>query len=399
MVTRRGVHRPPRTPWVLGVRPTTVVAMEPIRLAGPADVLAVLPYQLGYHPSESLVAIALHERQIGLVERIDLPPQDAVEDACTALVPPLLREEPDAVLLVGYESRPGDALPLADAVRDALVAAEVPVLDRLVVRDGRWYAPDCDHGCCPSVGHEQDVPRDVPAVAQFVALEVAPLPGRESLAQLVAADPSRTPAVAAALEDIGARADGRSFGGRAVAVHRLRHLATWAKVLDVAGADQFRGAFELGPEEVALLVAGLRDVELRDAVIAWVCPGTLPFDALSVDLVDALHSCLPEPAWLQGGGERAAVGGRRVLSRLQAVARAVPDDDCAAVLTVLANLAWWLGDGALTRVALDRALQHHPGYRLARLLERMVDLGVRSRPAAEPPPRHGFGSVPGGLSA
>ena len=57
----------------------------------------------------------------------------------------------------------------------------------------------------------------------------------------------------------------------------------------------------------------------------------------------------------------------------------MPDEHAAALLTVLANLAWWLGDGALTRVALDRALEHSPGYRLARLLERMVDLGVRPR--------------------
>jgi hypothetical protein len=35
------------------------------------------------------------------------------------------------------------------------------------------------------------------------------------------------------------------------------------------------------------------------------------------------------------------------------------------------------GNGALTRVALDRALRCDPGYRLALLLERMVDLGLR----------------------
>ena len=406
--------------------------MEPIRLSGPADVLAVLPYQLGYHPSDSLVALALRDRQIGLVERIDLPPEDAVDAACAAMVPPLVREEPDGVLLVGYESRPGAAMPLADAVRDDLVAAGVVVLDRLVVRDGRWHTPDCTTGCCPTAGHDQEVPRDAAAVAPFVALEVAPLPGRESLAALVTADPALTAPVAAALADLGARADSRASGDRAVAVRRLRFLATWARALDVSdrseagagsgagarsGVGARRGAGERGepggrapsrarsrrrhpgdrgslgpggdvltPDDIALLVASLRDVQLRDGLIAWVCPGTLPLEALSPDVVDALHSCLPEPVWdRRRGQDDAVVAGRRVVRRLQEVVRAVPDEEAAALLTVLANLAWWLGDGALTRVALDRALAASPGYRLARLLEQMVDLGLRTRSGAGSP--------------
>jgi transposase len=40
-------------------------------------------------------------------------------------------------------------------------------------------------------------------------------------------------------------------------------------------------------------------------------------------------------------------------------------------------VAWWRGDGALARTCLDRALDATPGYRLALLLERMLDLGVR----------------------
>jgi len=47
------------------------------------------------------------------------------------------------------------------------------------------------------------------------------------------------------------------------------------------------------------------------------------------------------------------------------------------VVTVLATFTWWRGDGAVTRVALDRALRVDPGYRLAQLLERMVDLAIR----------------------
>jgi transposase len=65
-----------------------------------------------------------------------------------------------------------------------------------------------------------------------------------------------------------------------------------------------------------------------------------------------------------------------------ALCRALPDGQAAPMLTVLANVAWWLGDGALARTALERALAVEPGYRLARLLDRMVVLAIRPRVTA-----------------
>ena len=44
---------------------------------------------------------------------------------------------------------------------------------------------------------------------------------------------------------------------------------------------------------------------------------------------------------------------------------------------MLASYAWWLGDGALASVALDRALTINPAYRLAQLVEKMVHLAIR----------------------
>ena len=51
--------------------------------------------------------------------------------------------------------------------------------------------------------------------------------------------------------------------------------------------------------------------------------------------------------------------------------------EAAAVCTVAAHVAWVEGDGALARAAIDRALRLVPGYRLALLLERLVDAGLR----------------------
>jgi hypothetical protein len=307
----------------------------------------------------------------------------------------VLQEEPDAVLLVAYETRAGDGRPGLAAVRRRLVRAGVGVLDRLVVRDGRWFAVDCVDGCCPAEGTPVPRPADTPAVAEFVGLGVSPLPARDSLADLVAADPERTPSVAAALATRTARS-----GGLGVAARRYEALSVWAMALglrddggavaDVAGVR---------PDQLALLVESLRDVQLRDGLIAWLCPGSLPPSCLAPEVMDAVRTCLPErgPGWSRAGrgrgarrdlrrGSGATEAGRRHLRRLQRLVTAVPDEDAAGILTVLANLAWWLGDGALSRTCLERALRAKPDYRLALLLERMLDLGVRPGSNREPWP-------------
>ncbi len=369
--------------------------MTQIRLRGPADVVAVLPYQLGYHPQDSIVVVALHDRAVGLIERIDLPAPEHAEEAGRLLVGPLLRDRPEAVLLVGYETAEGSSGPVLDAMRRLVTEADLDVLDRLVVRDGRWFSIDCSDSCCPPEGLPVQA-ADTPAVAEYVGLEVSPLTGRSAITGLVAADPALAKPVGAALGELASVVAAGTATSRSDAVvsgaapydpaqsdsrlsddaFRLRVLAGWAVVCDVTG-----GAIEvddLDPAQVALLVHSLEDLALRDGLVAWLCPGSLPLDCLPPDLLDALRCTLPTPTWHRTSPDgSAAIAGRRLVARLQSLVRSVPDDHATPVLTVLANLAWWQGDGALARTCLDRALEAAPGYRLARLLERMLDLGVR----------------------
>jgi hypothetical protein len=120
-------------------------------------------------------------------------------------------------------------------------------------------------------------------------------------------------------------------------------------------------------------------VDLRDALIAWLCPGTLRQDLIDPFLLVQMSRTLPGPPWLgQDGGDMAhAIGLQRIERRLCELCAALPDVWAVSTLTLLASFTWWRGDGALTRVALDRALRVEPRYRLAQLLERMVDLAIR----------------------
>ncbi|HYO17594.1 MAG TPA: DUF4192 domain-containing protein, partial [Dermatophilaceae bacterium] len=160
-----------------------------IRLNGPADVLTVLPYQLGFHPQDCLVVVSLRGSRMGLVQRIDLPPPEHVRDAVDAMIAPLLQDSPGAVLLIGFEEYEGESLAMLDEMGDACRARGVKVADRMVVRAGRWFDLDCLQKCCPPGGLLLPPPSEVPAVAEFVGREICPLPDRSALADLL--EPNR----------------------------------------------------------------------------------------------------------------------------------------------------------------------------------------------------------------
>ena len=138
---------------------------------------------------------------------------------------------------------------------------------------------------------------------------------------------------------------------------------------------------ELTPSELARLAVSLTDVDLRDALVAWICPGALTLDlvpeALREQMVDVLPAPLRHDAEPGLDPAEHAARSQRLECRLMGVCAALPEAWSAAPLTVLASFTWWRGDGALTRIALDRALAVDPDYRLARLLTRMVDLAIR----------------------
>src|SRR6185312_4232006 len=48
-------------------------AMPGINLATPQDIIAAVPYLLGFHPDDSLVVIAITARRVFVIVRYDLP--------------------------------------------------------------------------------------------------------------------------------------------------------------------------------------------------------------------------------------------------------------------------------------------------------------------------------------
>jgi hypothetical protein len=361
-----------------------------IRLRGPADIIPVLPYHLGYRPEESLVVVCLRRNRIAVVGRIDLPPPDVdPELVAVELLPVVRREQPDAAVLVGFERFAGQAEPSSVTMRDAIEAAGIPVLDRLLVRDGRWWSLDCDGDCCPPDGTPVQSDAEVPAISDYILRGRRPARSRADLADRLTSqpEPEQDTRCAAYIHDLATARRSRT------ALHRRRRrmLRHWARILDVtpSGPDAVPAPPPPGDEAWGWAVVSLLDVAVRDLLIAWLCPGTLELEVFPDSLRRLAEAELPSRAELGVASPDERVdaagwegGGEVLVERLAMVCRAAPPELAPGPLTVLAHVVWWLGDGALARTALDRALDLDPDYRLAVLLERMVDVAARPQATA-----------------
>ncbi|MEV1331683.1 DUF4192 domain-containing protein [Micromonospora costi] len=312
-----------------------------LAVRSPADLLAAVPYLLGFHPADSVVVVALRGRRIVFAARADLPatPDDPAHPA-RHLAGVVRRQRVDAATVVGYGPA-ARVTPTVDAVRAALGEFGLTVLDALRVTDGRWWSYLCaEPGCCPPDGRPYDPGTSQVTASAVLAGQVA-LPDRAALAARVA--PVDGPARAAmrrATDEaerrlvrlVEAGSAGDRPGGRSL------HDAGVAAVRD-ALRRQRRGE-RLGDDEVAWLTLLLTHLPVRDH--AW---------------------------------ERTDGRDRDVALWADVLRRAEPELT-AAPASLLAFAAWRAGEGALAAVALERALAEHPDYSLALLLDDLLRRGV-----------------------
>ena len=327
-----------------------------------ADVLAIVPYLIGFHPTDSIVVVALSGRRVVFAARGDLPPARSTAAqrrelaACFAGV--VDRQDAAGIVLVGY----GEAdrvVPSVRAVGDALAATGLAILDEVRVAGDRYWCLLCDDPeCCPPEGIGFDPVTSEVAAAATYAGQVA-LPDRAALARQVA--PLEGPATES-MRRATLLADGR--------LERLLAAADesdllGAKALRIAGADAVHDAMEssrhggrLNDDEIAWLGLLLGHLSVRDH--AW---RNLTTDDWQLSL------------WID-------------------VVRRVQPDRVAPCASLLAFAAWRAGRGALAAVALDRALRAEPTYSMALLLDQAVRAGIppsalddRSRPGRAGRPR------------
>ncbi|MFW5472292.1 DUF4192 domain-containing protein [Knoellia sp. CPCC 206450] len=320
----------------------------------PADLVALLPHLLGYHPHDALVLVCLREGRICLTAHQPLPADEQIHPALGPLMVGMAKVDPEAVIVLGYEAD----RPVAEAIDvagKACTEVGVRVHDRiLVTRDG-WRSLDTGEASAAS-------PATSTAVADLVAAGVAPLASRNALVAVVEPTADAT-AVARHISRYTARKE------------NLLELycSAWPVVLDTRD-----GTPQMTPKVAARAVLAIHDVSVRDLLVARLTPGTLDPDHVP-GITGAQLRSLPTPAWERDSGWDRVRTHSRLQDRLVRLCAMTPDSHAAPPLSVLGTWAWWRGDGALARVAVNRALRSQPEYRLAILLERILDLAIPPR--------------------
>lgn len=313
---------------------------DPLRIREPAELVAALPYLLGFHPRESLVLVATggpSGRRLGLTLRVDLPPPEHAAEVADAAVQGLMVDAPAgaAVVVVAAGADP-PSRPLVEHVVARLGARDVDVhtvLWAAATTDGASWRCYDERRCCGGV--LPDPATTVTAVTAVAGGAVARADRSDLERHVTAADGTRL----GRRESMIVAEHDRIVDGAAAPVDRAEALATVDAALDDAAA----GRLTLDDDRVVALAVALSDPWVRDTAMLR---GTGPLAAAA------------EHLWA-------------------ALCRETPDPEAAEPAALLAVSALLRGDGALAHVALDRAEQAWPGHRLTGLLRQVTDVGIR----------------------
>ncbi|MEV6491833.1 DUF4192 domain-containing protein, partial [Actinoplanes sp. NPDC051633] len=265
------------------------------------DLLAAVPYLLGFHPADSVVVVALRLRSLQFALRFDL---DGADPAAVAQL--IAQHAPERVLIIGYGTAPRVTAVLP-ALAAALRLAGVTVLDEVRVTDGRyWSLSGADAEPCHL---DSSV---VAAAATFQGLPA--LPDRAALvAQLAPVTGEERAAVTAATAEVEER------------------LARWTPEETVVRAG------------LAVVRAARSGVPLAAADVALL--GVLlqlePFCDFVWDFTEA--TVADQTLWMD-------------------VVRRVEPSFVPAPAALLAFVAWRMGLGPLAGIAVERALAVEPDY-------------------------------------
>lgn len=326
--------------------PLSIPSGPAVTLRSPAQIVAAVPYLLGFHPAESLVVVGLQgdPRTVCLTLRVDLPPGGDRADLSGELALHLRHAGARTAIALVFSEQPGEQpeAGLIATLERVLLDEGIGLGDALWVRSGRWWSYRCqDSECCPRDG----TPVDAESVADLAAASAW-------LGDVV--HRSRADLELSLAPIVGACREGLDHTFEWVSRQLIDELATrgWeavaedtVRLLTDAVSARAECDVQLAPAELARMALGLADVRVRDRALLW-AGGQCEHAA--------------EALWVE-------------LTR-----SATPPYD-APPATLIAVHAYLRGNGAYARIALERALASDPAYSLAQLLAEGLDRGVPPR--------------------
>lgn len=372
-----------------------------IKIGEPRELLALVPFQLGVEPRDSLVVVSVRARDrcVGLVARVDLEAfADDEDGVATAdfLAVRMAQDEAAQVVVVVYTDRTraevADPATLEGRAVGHLLAALWPGAD-----GGVWVVGPTGYGslrcqdasCCPPEGRPVTDLQATVVGAHMVAAGFGVVRDRSALRVQGEAGPDerRRAGREAAAERRRRRTVGREHPGR----RRPGgfHLPPgWGDAMLLVWFDQcarVRDGLPLAPEALGRLLAALEVPLVRDALVLAVAEGRTAQHA------DCLADAL--------GGLGGAAGDRPDQARaddargvLEAVVRHTSGRARATPLATLACLEWWSGNGARANVLVEQCLEADGAHRLGLTLLHALAAGlapgwVNAEPAPEDGPQ------------
>jgi hypothetical protein len=308
----------------------------------PVDLVAAVPYLLGFHPEDSVVLMTFGPGET-FHARVDLPvdedDQAAVAEMLTGVV---VQHGIERVAVLVYTEAAWVAATFHDAVVPAMVTAGVDVID--VLRVGRQRFHSAAEPADPGTAYDL---RAHPFTAeQVVEGTVVHRSRAELAASLDPADPDDADVVAAVVERIKRERRGpRLVRGRQAGCDSPGEAlvdAMWIQGTLAARLTATSHASAMPAADVGRLIALVEEVPLRDV------------------------------AWAEMTRELAA----RHVALWQDVVRRCPPELAAAPASLLAFAAWLNGNGALAWCALDRAAAVDRTYPMAGFVATLLEQAV-----------------------
>ncbi|MFD3523743.1 DUF4192 domain-containing protein [Streptomyces sp. NPDC058653] len=365
--------------------PTRPADEQQVTLRSPAELADALPFLMGFHPSDSIVLVALHggEGRFGGRLRLGIPrsPREwapVSEQLAACLVEGSERRgsRPDGIVAFLCQD-PGEGStgrgvrdrlqPLAQLIRTGFGGLDIPVHEVLCISDGRFWSYCCpDTRCCPPEGTPLALPGTsvMAAASTYAGIQV-----RGSLREMEArlepwrGSPDKAAKQERALDEAAAALVPMILGGgdrEEVAASTLRTArGLLDRLAQTPPAPPRRGEGGEGTgggtdaaddrlitdDEAATVIIGLQDRETRDRAAQW----------------------------MEGPDAEAALRLWRALARRCVGSYA---EHAVPPLTLAGWVAWSCGDEPVARVALGLALRLDPTYTFAQLLHQAFNEGL-----------------------
>jgi hypothetical protein len=324
----RGLGQAPKARQRHRNRPPEVEARARLKVRRPDDLLAIVPYLIGFHPDEDLVAVFIKSGRVKLTTRTDIPPESAGDELAEWIEALAKRERADALALIAYSAASLPANRLLTRLMDRLSQHELT--DVLYVGHGRWWSLTCGEGCCPLTGTPYDLSSHPMSAAAVLAGLGVRANRRELEASISGPPEAELPGLVDAAQDLLAELE--PFDSRAAAGELL------VSIMDSAMADPSA----LDERNCLLLGLLVTDLYVRDS--AWALIG---------------HSDAEDHVRLWGS----------VVSRVPPVLAPAP-------LCLLGMAAWVSGHGALVNCCWERVSKVDPDYSMGKLLSGIGERGI-----------------------